>query len=99
LTHRRNGYFCKLANVRFLDVAGPRRRAAGFIEDPTFDDAINVDGAPLTLGCLSGTSFLANLADAAGDYHAIYMTNFADFSVGAPPAATAAGSPPRVQLT
>src|SRR5262249_18626238 len=38
----------------------------------------------------TGTNFLANVADADGNFHAFYTTNFADFSVGALPAAAAA---------
>jgi hypothetical protein len=74
----------------------------GFPGNPIFNNAVNADGDTVNLGALTGpqqfgltnmttgTSFLANVADAAGDYHAFYTTNFADFSVGALPAATAA---------
>jgi hypothetical protein len=67
-----------------------------------FNNSVNAAGDTVDLGVLSGpqqfgldnmstgTNFLANVADAAGDYHAFYTTNFADFAVGALPAATAA---------
>jgi hypothetical protein len=74
----------------------------GFPSNPIFNNSVNADGNTVDLGVLSGpqqfglnnlstgTSFLANVADPAGDYHVFYTTNFADFGVGALPAATAA---------
>lgn len=70
--------------------------------NPIFNNSVNSAGDSANLGALSGlqqfslhnrstgTTFLANVADAAGDYHAFYTTNFADFSVGPLPAATVA---------
>lgn len=74
----------------------------GFAGNPIFDNTVNVAGNTVDLGALlgpqqfglnnlsTGTSFLANVADANGDFHAFYTTNYADFGVGALPAATAA---------
>jgi hypothetical protein len=74
----------------------------GFPGNPIFNNSVNADGNTVDLGALSGpqqfglnnlstgTSFLADVADAGGDYHALYTTNFADFSVGSLPVATAA---------
>ena len=72
----------------------------GFSGNPIFNNSVNSAGDTVDLGALSGlqqfglhnqstsTTFLANVADAAGDYHAFHTTNFADFSVGPLPAAT-----------
>ena len=38
----------------------------------------------------TGTSFLADVADGAGAFHALYTANYADFGVGALPAGAAA---------
>src|SRR5579859_3412077 len=74
----------------------------GFSGNPIFNNSVNSAGDTVDLGALSGlqqfglhnqstgTTFLANVADAAGDYHVFYATNFADFSVGPLPAATIA---------
>ena len=75
---------------------------SGFAGNPIFNNSVNIPGNTVDLGALVGpqqfglnnlttsTSFLADVADAAGDYHAFYTTNFADFGVGALPAAAAA---------
>ena len=66
----------------------------GFGGNPIFDNSTNVPGDTVNLGILSGpqvfglndlstgTSFLANVADADGFYHAVYATNYADLGVG-----------------
>lgn len=72
----------------------------GFGGNPIFNNSVNSAGDSVNLGVLTGpqqfgltnitqsTSFLANVADAQGNYHVFYSTNFADFGVGALPAAT-----------
>jgi hypothetical protein len=74
----------------------------GFGSNPIFNNSVNASGDIVDLGALVGPQqfgldnttsnnhFLADVADAAGDYHALYTTNFADFGVGALPAAAAA---------
>jgi hypothetical protein len=74
----------------------------GFAGNPIFNNGVNVPGNTVDLGALlgaqvfglnnlsTGTGFLANVPDSAGDFHAFYTTNFADFGVGALPAAAAA---------
>jgi hypothetical protein len=66
----------------------------GFASNPIFNNATSAVAATVDLGTLSGpqqfglnnlstgTSFLANVADADGNYHARYTANFADFGVG-----------------
>lgn len=86
--------FASAADQSQLSLAG----RSGYI----FDNKTNSPGDKVDLGSLSGpqvfsldnlttmTSFPADLADAVGDFHAFYTTNFAEFSVGALPAAAAA---------
>ena len=74
----------------------------GFGGNPIFDNTVNVPGNTVDLGVLAGpqvfgltdladgNAFLANVPDAAGDFHVFYSNNFADFSVGSLPAAAAA---------
>ena len=74
----------------------------GFGGNPIFNNSVNVPGNTVDLGALAGpqqfglnnlttgTSFLANVADADGNFHAFYTTDFNDFSVGALPAGAAA---------
>ncbi len=74
----------------------------GFGGNPIFNNSTNSPGNTVDLGGLTGpqqfglnnlttgTSFLADVADSDGNFHAFYTTNFADFSVGALPAAAAA---------
>jgi hypothetical protein len=74
----------------------------GFGGNPIFDNTVNNPGDTVDLGSLagpqvfgfhnlsSGTSFLANAPDSAGDFHAFYATDFSAFGVGALPAAAAA---------
>src|SRR5215813_8873956 len=74
----------------------------GFGGNPIFNNSVNVPGNTIDLGALAGpqqfglnnlttgTSFLANVADADGNFHAFYTTDFNDFSVGSLPAAAAA---------
>jgi PEP-CTERM motif len=75
---------------------------SGFAGNPIFDNSINLPGNTDNLGALlgpqvfgldnlsTGTDFLANVPDSAGDFHAFYTTNFNDFGVGPLPAAAAA---------
>lgn len=74
----------------------------GFASNPIFNNSTDVSGNVVALGALTGPQqfglnnltssnfFLANVADGDGNYHAYYTTNYADFSVGALPAAAAA---------
>lgn len=69
----------------------------GFGGNPIFNNSTNAVGASVNLGVLSGpqqfglnnltsgTSFLADVADSDGNYHAFYSTNFGDFGAGGLP--------------
>jgi hypothetical protein len=75
----------------------------GFAGNPIFNNSINAPGNTVDLGALlgpqvfgldnltTGTDFLANVPDSAGDFHVFYTTNFDDFGVG-PLAADAAAA-------
>jgi hypothetical protein len=86
----------------FADAADRSQLTLVGRSDIVFDNTLNGPGDTVDLGPLSGpqvfgldnlttgTSFLANVADVGGDFHAFYTTDFADFLVGALPAAAAA---------
>jgi hypothetical protein len=73
----------------------------GFGGNPIFNNHTDAIGTTKDLGVLSGgqefelnnlntnTLFLSDVADSQGNFHVHYSTNFADFGVGALPAAAA----------
>jgi len=74
----------------------------GFAGNPFFNNHATSQGASLSLGPLTGplqfamqdlstgVTFTADVADSGGAFHVFYTSNYADFGVGALPAATAA---------